>query len=613
MKLYPVDILIFVGFAVTVVAVGMIKSRNEKSSEDYFLAGRGLSWWLIGFSLIAANISSEQFVGMSGNAACHVGLAIASYEWLAAITLVVVAFFFLPYFLRAGIYTIPEFLEQRYNSAARSIMAVFMVLIYILLVASVTYSGALTIQTLFGNQTFFRIPMNLVSGSWLIGLIAGLYVAFGGLKACAWADLLQGTALIAGGAVIAFFGFQWLGKTPVAGLSSLTTIPANLPDTAGGWTKFMALNSGKLHMFLPRGDNILPWTAVVIALWIPNFYYWGVNQYIVQRTLGSKSLPQGQKGIVFAAALKLVIPFIVVFPGIMAFNLFADKMKAPAVETNTPILAKYEAIKGNPATAGFIVEYEPEWAVQNPQLAKEIERYNNAAKQAATESGRTLTKQKLIAYKWDMAFGLLVKQVLPERTGIRGFVMAAILGAIVSSLAAMLNAASTIFAMDLYKKHLVPSASSAHVVALGRICVGVFMVIGCLLSPMLGNPKVPNSIFVIIQESQGYISSGILGAFVFGLLVPKAPPLAGVVGLLSNPISYGLMAVYVPQVQFVDRMTISFVIVIALMAVITLIRPMSIPMVYRTNTTIDLRTSYGAMAFGGLVILATIGLYLYFW
>jgi solute:Na+ symporter, SSS family len=613
MKLYPLDILIFAGFAITVVTVGMIKSRNEKSSEDYFLAGRGLSWWLIGFSLIAANISSEQFVGMSGNAACHVGLAIASYEWLAAITLVVVAFFFLPYFLRAGIYTIPEFLEQRYNSATRSIMALFMVLIYILLVASVTYSGALTIQTLFEGQSLFGIPMNLVTGTWLIGLIAGLYVAFGGLKACAWADLLQGTALIAGGAVIAFFGFQWLGRTPVGELFSLAAVPANLSDNAGGWTKFMAINSDKLHMFLPRGDNILPWTAVVIALWIPNFYYWGVNQYIVQRTLGSKSLLQGQRGIVFAAALKLIIPFIVIFPGIMAFNLFADKMKAPATETNAPILAGFEAAKANPAAAGFVYEFEPEWAQQNPQLAEAMDRFNQAAKRAAAESGRTLDKHKLIAYKWDMAFGLLVKQVLPEGTGLRGFVMAAILGAIVSSLAAMLNAASTIFAMDLYKKHFVPSASSTHVVGLGRICVGVFMVIGCLLAPMLGNPKVPNSIFVIIQESQGYISSGILGAFVFGLLVPKAPPLAGVVGLLSNPVSYGLLAVYVPQVQFVDRMTISFAIVIVMMVIITLIRPRPVPMEYKTNTTIDLRTSYGAMAFGGLVIVATVGLYLYFW
>mgnify|MGYP001575699394 FL=1 len=148
MEFSLLDIAVFLGFVVAVVTTGLLKSRHEKTDEDYFLAGRGLSWWLIGFSLIAANISTEQFVGMSGNAASHVGVAIASYEWMAAITLVVVAFCFLPYFLRAGIFTMPEFLEYRYNGAARTIMAVATIFIYVLLLGSVTYSGALTISTL---------------------------------------------------------------------------------------------------------------------------------------------------------------------------------------------------------------------------------------------------------------------------------------------------------------------------------------------------------------------------------------------------------------------------------------------------------------------------------
>src|SRR5512134_1290068 len=177
------DILIFVAFVVTVVTVGMVQSRSEKGSEDYFLAGRGLTWWLIGFSLIASNISTEQFVGMSGNAASHVGLAIASYEWMAAITLVVVAFGFLPFFLRAGIYTIPEFLEVRYNGTARTIMAVATILIYLLLLGSVTYSGALTISTLAAKADWH---LSLATGSLIIGIIAMAYVTAGGLKACAW-------------------------------------------------------------------------------------------------------------------------------------------------------------------------------------------------------------------------------------------------------------------------------------------------------------------------------------------------------------------------------------------------------------------------------------------
>ena len=159
------DVTVFVAFVAAVVTLGIYKSRHEKTGEDYFLAGRGLSWWLIGFSLIAANISTEQFVGMSGNAASHVGLAIASYEWMAAITLVVVAFCFLPYFLRAGIFTMPEFLEYRYNGTARTIMAVATIFIYMLLLGSVTYSGALTIRTLADKMGY---DVSLGAGSLVI-------------------------------------------------------------------------------------------------------------------------------------------------------------------------------------------------------------------------------------------------------------------------------------------------------------------------------------------------------------------------------------------------------------------------------------------------------------
>jgi SSS family solute:Na+ symporter len=198
------DLIVFLVFVAAVISIGLFMSRGEdlkgeKAASDYFLAGRGLKWWLIGFSLIAANISTEQFVGMSGNAASHIGLAIASYEWMAAITLVVVAFAFLPYFLRAGIYTMPEFLEYRYNSGARLIMAASTVFIYLLLLGAVTYSGALTIRTIAAER---GMDISLQAGALAIGLIAMVYVIAGGLKACAWADLIQGSALIVGGGII---------------------------------------------------------------------------------------------------------------------------------------------------------------------------------------------------------------------------------------------------------------------------------------------------------------------------------------------------------------------------------------------------------------------------
>jgi SSS family solute:Na+ symporter len=346
------DILVFFVFISIVVGTSMYKSRKEETDEDFFLASRGLVWPLIGISLIAANISTEQFVGMSGQSAGSVGLAIASYEWMAAITLIFVAFFFLPKFLSSGIYTIPEFLEYRYNSTARTIMAIYTMIIYVgVTIAAVLYSGGITIYTIFG--------IDLTSSIWIVGIIAALYTSWGGLKAVAWADLFQGSALIIGGAIVLYFGFVAIG----------------------GVDNFFTYNEDKLHMILPPDNEVLPWTALVIGLWIPNIYYWGLNQYITQRTLAAKSLKEGQLGIIFAAGLKIIIPFVIVFPGIMAAQLYGESMK------NT-----------------------------------------------------------------DAAYPLLIRNLIPQ--GLRGFMLAAIAGAVMSSLASMLNSASTIFTMDLYKKYL---------------------------------------------------------------------------------------------------------------------------------------------------------------
>jgi len=668
-RIATIDIVIFVAFVIAVVAIGLIKSKNEQGSEDYFLAGRGLSWWLIGFSLIAANISTEQFVGMSGNAASHVGLAIASYEWMAAITLVVVAFGFLPYFLRAGIYTMPEFLEYRFNGAARTIMALATIFIYILLLGSVTYSGALTISSLAAKAD---VHISLAMGSLIIGVIAMLYVTAGGLKACAWADLIQGSALIVGGGVIMYFAFQKLGvateaATVVSTQTGAVSIQTLSPD-AGALDRFWSLNRPRMNMFLPASDSVLPWTALLLGLWIPNFYYWGLNQYITQRTLGSASLAQGQKGIVFAAAMKLIIPFVIVIPGIIAFNLYSKEMRLEAAEDTARSLARY--LKANPeskvveaATApaeAVVTAWQPgryllavypdaqamkavkvrnphvlpmtkeefeqakvapntvfttedhSWAQVNAPLAAEIETYNRKAAEAAKAAGQVAGTEKLIAYKYDTALAQLLGHVLPQGVGWVGFVLAALLGAVVSSLAAMLNAASTIFAMDIYKKHVSPSADQKTVVLLGRISVVVFALIAVVLAPQLGNPKISNSIFTIIQEGQGFISPGILAVFVFGLLVRKAPPVCGVVGLVTNIIAYGVLKVGVPSLQFLNRMAVCFALCLVVMAVITLVKPLAKPVEFKANTTIALEGSKTAKIAGWLVVAITLLFYLIF-
>jgi SSS family solute:Na+ symporter len=300
MELAFFDVIAFILFIAFVIGVSLYASRKEDTGEDYFLAGRRLTWWLIGFSLIASNISTEHFVGQAGRG-FEIGLAIASYEWMAAVTLVIVAFFFLPHFLRSGIYTMPEFLEYRFDITTRTIMATFMMLAYVLVaLATVLYSGALALDAVFGIDT--------VLGIWAIGVLAGLYTVYGGLKAVVWSDLLQGVALILGGLLVTALGFQ----------------------AVGGVDAFFELSQDKLHTVLPWNHPEMPWVAVFIGgLWIPNLFYWGLNQFITQRTLGARSLKDGQRGIVLAAAFKLLIPFIIVFPGIMAAELYGDAIANP--------------------------------------------------------------------------------------------------------------------------------------------------------------------------------------------------------------------------------------------------------------------------------------------
>ena len=668
MHFSAIDIVIFFAFIISVVTIGIMKSRQEETGEDYFLAGRGLMWWLIGFSLIAANISTEQFVGMSGNAASHVGLAIASYEWMAAITLVIVAFGFLPYFLRAGIFTVPEFLEVRYNATARTIMAGATIFIYMLLLGSVTYSGALTIRTLAGQMGY---NVSLASGSLVIGLIAMFYVAAGGLKACAWADLIQGSALIIGAGFIMYFAFQKLGSVKEAAqivdvTTGAVTMKQLAPD-AGALERFWDLNRVRMNMFLPKTDTVLPWTALMLGLWIPNIYYWGLNQYITQRTLGSSSLKEGQKGIVFASMLKLVIPFVIVIPGIIAFNLYSANMANEAIPDNTRVMAKY--LKANPETqlvdvaqaphdstvtnweGSFLIAlYDNEEAIASvgsknpfvlsmlksefdettvgdktlfasddkawksvfPALAQEVDAYNARTSDAAVAAGSLTNTEKFIAYKYDTAMAQLLGNVLPQGVGIVGFVIAALLGAVVSSLAAMLNASSTIFTMDIYKRYINKESSQKAIVLIGRICVVAFTFVAIMLAPQLGNPKISNSIFTVIQEGQGFISPGIVAVFVFGLLIRKAPPMAGVAGLLTNIVAYGAMKVLIPQVQFLNRMAVCFGLCLLVMGVITLIKPLSEPIVFQSKTTLNLESSKGAKIVGIGVVVVTLILYFIF-
>jgi len=514
MQLHWLDLSVFIFFFIVVVSVSMYKSRKERTGTDFFLAGRGLVWPLIGFSLIAANISTEHFVGMSGQAAGIAGMAVASYEWMAAITLVFVALFFLPKFLRSGIYTIPEFLEYRYNPAARGIMAFYMILMYILVsIAAVVYTGALALHTIF--------DFDLVKAVWLIGLIAAVYTTWGGLKAVAWADLFQGSALIIGGLVTMVLGFK----------------------AVGGIGAFVAANQDKLHMIMPADHPVIPWTTLVIGLWIPNFYYWGLNQFITQRTLAARSLKQGQLGIMFAAFLKLLIPFIIVMPGIISYQLYREQLLAPGHTT-------------------------------------------------------------------DQAYPLLIRNLVGP--GMRGFILAAIAGAVISTLGSLLNSVSTILTMDLYKRHLKKDASQETLIKIGRIATIVFVLVVCLLAPRLGDPRF-RGIFNYIQEFQGFVSPGVLAAFVFGLFIKRTPPAAGVTALILSVPVYGFLKWQFGDIAFLNRIAINFIVLVIAMAVITLLKPLREPKELPVQENFDMRSTPVLKYLCAAIVILTVALYIIFW
>ena len=510
MDLNVFDIGVFLAFIGAVVAFSMFKSRREKTSEDYFLAGRGLTWPLIGLSIVAANISTEQFVGMAGQGAGSVGLAVSNWQLFGSIGIVLIAFTLLPRFLKAGIYTMPEYLEYRYNSTARALMALTTVVIYVaVLLTAVLYSGGLTLNKIF--------DMDLTLGVWLIGIIAALYTTWGGLKAVAWADLFQGGALILGGIATFFLGLH----------------------ACGGWEAFSTTNADKLHMVLPADHEGLPWTGVLSGMGIVIIYYCGLNQFIVQRNLAARTLRDGQLGVIFAGALWLLIPFAIVMPGIMSYQLYGSEMTAP-----------------------------------------------------------------------DDAFPMLIRNLVPP--GLRGFMFAAIAGAVISSLASMLNSASTIFTMDVYRQMIDRNASQKRLLLLGRVATGAFVVLGCLLAPRLADPKF-GGVFQYIQQFQGYIWPGVVAAFLFGMVVRKAPGAAGVAALISGPIIYGLFQRFSQELHFLIQVALAFVLVLAIMGLITVLKPLAEPKVLPVREGVEVKTAPAVKLVGAAVLAAVTVFYIIFW
>jgi len=521
MQLSFVDIAIVCVYAVAIFGLAQWVSRerdgHEKTSTDYFLASRSLPWWAIGASLIAANISAEQIVGMSGSGYA-IGLAIASYEWMAALTLLIVGKWFLPIFLRNRIYTMPQFLEQRFGPRIRTLMAVFWLALYIFVnLTSIIWLGSIAVNRVAGvDQTVALVGL---------GLFALLYQLYGGLRAVALTDIVQVTLLVVGGLMVSYATLEQIGAGAgiVAGFSTLVS---RVPD--------------HFHMIL-SADNPhykeLPGLSVLIGgMWIANLSYWGCNQYIVQRALAAKSLPEAQKGVIFAAYLKLLMPVVIVLPGIAAVMISPDLPRS------------------------------------------------------------------------DQAYPSMLR-LLPH--GVLGLVFAALVAAIVASTASKINSIATIFTLDIYNKVGTPK-DERRLVLIGRIVASAAIVLAILTAkPLLGSF---DQAFQYIQEYTGFFTPGIVVIFLLGLFWKRATELGALVATIGSFALSILIKTLWPELPFMDRMGLVFVLALALAVAVSLLRPAQARESNRIEThDVDYRTN-AAFNIGAIgVVLVLIGLYAAWW
>jgi len=490
------DFVILGLYFALILGVGLWVSRpkhgKDKNAADYFLAGHGLSWWVIGASLIASNISAEQFIGMSGSGFA-IGMGIASYEFMAAITLILVAVFFMPIFLKMQIYTMPEFLARRYDNRVKTIMAVFWLLVFVFVnLSSILYLGALTIKNVIFAGAQVQLLGFAVDPLWLgillLGIFAAAYSVYGGLKSVAITDVIQVVFLIGGGLFTTYVALQNTGPSGSA-LDGFWQLLKKAPD--------------KFDMILDRSNpqyNNLPGISVLIGgMWIANLYYWGCNQYIIQRALAAKSIREAQTGLAFAGVLKLLLPLIVVIPGIVAF-----------VITNDP-------------NSGHFGE------ITKPDAA----------------------------YPW------LLHKFVPS--GVKGLAFAALIAAIVSSLASMMNSISTIFTMDIYRGFIEPAASEQKLVKVGRIAAGAALVVSLPVAIALQNL---DQAFQFIQEFTGFVSPGALAIFLLGFFTRRASANGALLAALGTFVFSFLLKAFVPQLPFLDRMLVVFVLCVTIMLLV---------------------------------------------
>jgi SSS family solute:Na+ symporter len=467
MHLETLDLAVVAIYAVSLLLLAQWVSRekpgHEKDTKDYFLAGRNLPWWAIGASLIAANISAEQIIGMSGSAFV-MGIAIGTYEWMAALTLIIVGKYLLPVFLKHEIYTMPQFLEMRFDARVKTILGLFWLGVYVFVnLTSILWLGALAINTITGLDITYALL--------LLAAFATGYSLYGGLKAVALTDIIQVVLLVFGGLLIAFISMNEIsgGQGAIAGFRMvLEQVPEKFD---------LILSKDSPHYVSLPGVSVL-----VGGMWIMNLSYWGFNQYIIQRALAAKNSREAQKGIAFAAFLKMLMPVLVVLPGIAAVILTPD-LEAP-----------------------------------------------------------------------DKAYPEVMK-LLP--TGIAGLVFAALIAAIVSSLASMMNSISTIFTLDIYSQFSKKDHTESELVTTGRTVSLTAIIIATVVArPLLGNF---DQAFQYIQEFTGFFTPGVVAIFLLAIFWKKTTANGAIAAAIGSAVlSLGFKLLW-PELPFIDRVGIVFV------------------------------------------------------
>jgi SSS family solute:Na+ symporter len=517
------DIVLFFAALIGVMAIGLIAGRNEKTSEDYFLAGKSIPWWGVAGSIYGSNVSANHMVGMMG-VGFSIGFFQSHFELGAILGLMVLCYFFLPVYRKLGVYTLSEYLGKRYDDRSRVSYAIIMVIIMaVVQMVPGLYIGSRTICVLLGGAAVEEVVLpsaaqpaaaqpastqqpaaiesadataantaaddapasngevvasaeaaptktNVKFGYYalfviLLAGISGAYTIFGGLKAVVWTDFMQSMLLLVAGIAIAILTFNELG----------------------GWSEMMRLDQAeardvqRMHVYLPPNHPQLPWTGVLTGLFAMHCFYWGTNQFIVQRALGAKSDSDANLGIIAAGFLKLLIPFFAIAPGVAAFYLFREKMP-----------------------------------------------------------GRTISP--------DAVFPELVMYVIPAGYGLVGIIGAGLIGAILSSIDSMMNSAATIVTMDIYQKYINPNATDKQLIRAGRISIIGFVLLATLLALFIMDPNSDANFFLQIVNYQNYLTPGILVAFFMGMFWKRGTATGAFCAIIAGIVlSWAAVEVYDSQ------------------------------------------------------------------